>query len=109
MGHVFHDFIDKIKQPSIEGLSYIYGKTNIKDLGTNDEELYNITGYFYENNKLKFDPTNCNMYKICKACNTINSRSKISQRVFHISYISYKSKSFKQRRSIKSTSKKLIF
>lgn len=49
------------------------------------------------------------MYEICKACNTINSRSKISQRAFHISYIFYKSKSFKQRISIKGISRKTDF
>ncbi len=53
---------------------------------TNDEELYNITGYFCENDQVKFDPINCNMYEICKACKLIDSQEKISQRIFHTFY-----------------------
>ncbi len=88
MGHAFHGLINKGKNRSIETINSVYKDIeDIKKLWTNDEEFYNITGYFYENGQLKFDPINCNMYEICKACNTINSRSKISQRVFHISYI----------------------
>ena len=89
MGHAFHDLKNKIKPYSIEGLNYIYGKTDIKTFWTNDEEFYNITGYFYKYNNLKFDPINCNMYEICKACKSYDSREKISQRVFHKGYKLY--------------------
>jgi hypothetical protein len=44
-----------------------------------DEELYNITGYFDGG----FDPINCNMYDICKC---VSNNEPIIQRVFHDSY-----------------------
>lgn len=94
MGHAFHDLNMSLKTNSqIPTLKYIYKNSakNCRYLWTNpkrpnDEEFYNITGYFYEDNNLKFDPINCNMYEICKACKFCDSREKIFQRIFHTNY-----------------------
>ncbi|MDO4975343.1 MAG: hypothetical protein Q4E61_03400, partial [Alphaproteobacteria bacterium] len=93
MGHAFHDLTKKEKL-STATLDYLYSDKECIKLWTNfeliepidDEELYNITGYFYENNNFKFDPINCNMYEICKACKFCDSREKIFQRIFHTNY-----------------------
>jgi hypothetical protein len=55
----------------------------------NDEEMYTITGHYYdENTKVRrLDPISCNMFDICT--NVLNPES-IIQRVLHYDYSDYK-------------------
>ena len=74
---------------SYKTIEHFYKETEheiAKMTWSNDEELYNITGYYYNGTDLLFDPLNCNMYNICKQCKTKRFRYQVSQRVCHLDY-----------------------
>jgi hypothetical protein len=66
---------------------------NYTEHWTNDEELYNITGYI---SRGVFDPINCNMFDIYNCCKRSIPVENIIQRVRHSRYAeSMKGKTFK--------------
>jgi hypothetical protein len=86
--HTFHKYSEKDKETSAY-LDAIYSGRHEKYLWTDkkierqfedDEEMYNITGYYLDSGKY-LAPISCNMFNICKYSS--NSKS-IIQRVFHI-------------------------
>ena len=88
LGHAFHYLMNRSCVNSIDSLNNIYGHSEEKYLWTdkdipNDEEFFNITGYFYSKGIWRFDPLNTNMYDICKQCKTEISRDNVKQRLFH--------------------------
>jgi hypothetical protein len=86
--HAYHKVSGKLLIAKAPALGYVYKKNLEIALWTNpaklmDEELYNITGYFYIGSKLNFDPICCNMYDMY---NSIRFGRPIVQRVFHTTF-----------------------
>ena len=72
------NYSDKVQ--SHNTIKCVYRKKNFekfKKLWTNDEEFYNITGYFYNGSEMQIDPLNCNMYEVCKQCERHSSRDEV--------------------------------
>jgi hypothetical protein len=80
--HAFHWNSGKLTSSNIRNtsvISSIYGMHRSGALWKWDEEVYNITGYYFGG----FDPISCNMYDICKYSSNPDS---IVQRIFHVSW-----------------------
>jgi hypothetical protein len=82
--HALHYISGSVKKKRTT-LEHIYKHSQVcvslwQGPGRNDEELYNITGFYSTETKMNFDPVNCNMFGICDSC---QSGSPIIQRVFH--------------------------
>lgn len=91
--HVFHTYSGKEKFTS-DYLDTMYQKRHEKYLWTgkkaegefeDDEETYNITGYYFGSGK-QFDHISCNMFDIYKYR---SSPETIVQRVFHCDWTKY--------------------
>jgi hypothetical protein len=77
--------LERIYGSQQEKYLWTYDKSKRPDKYEDDEELYNITGYFDGG----FDPINCNMYDIYKC---LKNKEPIIQRVFHAGYASVRQK-----------------
>ena len=72
--HVFHKLIRRNQSGGTDALDYFYHDSEIKQIWgkfgktLTDKELSDITGWYYDivQQKVRFDPINCNMYEICK-------------------------------------------
>jgi hypothetical protein len=89
--HAFHDVTGILKMTGSPALDCIYNGSSAKYLWTTkenpiDEELYNITGKYYDGVSICFDPICCNMFDIC---NSLKIGKKIEQRIFHTPYENY--------------------
>ncbi len=89
--HVFHKLVGRNQSGGTSALDYFYGDSEIKQIWgkfgrtLTDKELSDITGWYYdkEQQKVRFDPINCNMYEICKWSKTLTSRKDFRQRIAH--------------------------
>ncbi len=89
--HVFHKLIGRNQSGGTSALDYFYGDSEIKQIWgkfgntLTDKELSDITGWYYdkEQQKVRFDPINCNMYEICKWSKALTSRQDFRQRIAH--------------------------
>jgi hypothetical protein len=89
--HAFHKVTGLLKATDINKsvtLSHVYSSTSTKYLWGNDEELYNMTGVFYNGTSLIYDPICCNMFDMC---NSLKIGEPIVQRMFHCSYDDFQS------------------
>jgi hypothetical protein len=85
--HAFHTCFGKRKSTA-DYLDAVYAGREEKYLWTykqsdrkceNDEEMYIITGYYWDSGR-SFDPISCNMFDICKHA---SDNKSIVQRMFH--------------------------
>ena len=92
--HSFHYLIGRNQSKKTEVLDYFYGYSEVKEIWgkfgkpLTDREFSDITGWHYDEKqeKVRFDPINCNMYEACKYCKTLDSRTDLHQRISHKGY-----------------------
>ena len=80
--HAFHKLIGRNSEKQTNALDYFYGDSEIKQIWgkfgklLTDKEFSDITGWYFDKKqqKVQFDPINCNMYEVCKMSKILTSR-----------------------------------